>query len=153
MLALLRCGEWDADLFFKFKHALVDRISHQTVSENTKADMELDVAGVHASYYALLARKDVCFEIGRLLMSIKVLQGATLCMLRADTDASLLPQRHQDAIEFFERSNEYCGHHHVTWHNLGICCYYINHLPAALKCFKAVRHTHTPSRALHCQPS
>lgn len=40
------------------------------------------------------------------------------------------------AIEFFKRSQELCGQHHVTWHNMGICYYYQDALEEAEKCFK-----------------
>ena len=33
-------------------------------------------------------------------------------------------QDYAGAIRVFERSNELCGDHHVTWFNIGICHYY-----------------------------
>lgn len=60
--------------------------------------------------------KDICFEIGRLLMGLKEYAGA---------------------VEFFKRSQELCGQHHVTWHNMGICLYYQDALEDAEKCFEA----------------
>lgn len=36
----------------------------------------------------------------------------------------------------------------MTWHNLGICCYYVDNLPAALDCFTRVRRSHPSSACL-----
>jgi tetratricopeptide (TPR) repeat protein len=40
------------------------------------------------------------------------------------------------AVEFFKRSAELCGQHHVTWHNMGICLFYQDLLEDAEKCFQ-----------------
>ncbi len=66
-------------------------------------------------YYPLQASKDVCFEIGRLLMGLK---------------------EYVLAVDFFRRSHEACGEHHVTWHNTGICFYYLDNYAAASKAFQ-----------------
>ena len=72
-------------------------------------------AQIESAYYPLQASKDVCFELGRLLMGLK---------------------DYASAVEFFKRSNEACGEHHVTWHNMGICYYYIDSLSNSIKCFR-----------------
>ncbi len=66
-------------------------------------------------YYPLQASKDVCFEIGRLLMGLK---------------------EYVMAVDFFKRSHEACGEHHVTWHNMGICFFYLDNFTAASQAFK-----------------
>jgi hypothetical protein len=66
-------------------------------------------------YYPLQASKDVCFEIGRLLMGLK---------------------EYVLAVDFFKRSHEACGEHHVTWHNTGICFFYLDNFNAAATAFK-----------------
>lgn len=45
-------------------------------------------------------------------------------------------KEYASAVEFFKRSQELCGSHHVTWHNMGICLYYLDQLADAEKCFK-----------------
>jgi Tfp pilus assembly protein PilF len=72
-------------------------------------------AQVFREYYPLQQSKDVCFEIGRLLMGLK---------------------EYVLAVEFFRRSHEACGEHHVTWHNMGICYYYLDNFAAATKAFR-----------------
>lgn len=32
---------------------------------------------------------------------------------------------YNSAIQYFSKSNELCGEHHVTWYNIGICYYYM----------------------------
>ena len=66
-------------------------------------------------YYPLQASKDVCFEIGRLLMGLK---------------------EYVMAVDFFKRSHDACGEHHVTWHNTGICFFYLDNFAAASQAFK-----------------
>ena len=110
---------------------------------------------VSASYYALSPRKDVCFELGRLLMSLKVRCAArpVVTSQQPSVATSVMStechpsQRHGEACQFFESSNAFCGEHHVTWHNLGICCFYVDNLPAALDCFSRVRHIRFRARA------
>ena len=34
-------------------------------------------------------------------------------------------QDYSSAVDFFGKSNDYCGQHHITWHNSGICFYYL----------------------------
>ena len=46
----------------------------------------------------LVPSKDVCFELGRLLMGLR---------------------EYATAIEFFNKSNELCGQHHVTVRSCG----------------------------------
>jgi len=62
-----------------------------------------DVDRLFAAYYPLQRSKDICFECGRLLMAVR---------------------DYSSAIDFFSRSNELCGEHHVTYHNMGICYFY-----------------------------
>lgn len=116
VLALLRLGGHDSEVFYKFKQALIDKTMYPYAADNVQKDTRADIDLIEETYYPLQASKDVCFEIGRLLMGLK---------------------DYRSAISFFERSNEVCGQHHVTYHNLGICCYYLNDLPSALKCFDA----------------
>ena len=73
------------------------------------------VAQVVEQYYPLQSSKDVCFEIGRLLMGLK---------------------EYVLAVDFFKRSHEACGEHHVTWHNTGICFFYLDNYAAASKAFQ-----------------
>jgi hypothetical protein len=49
---------------------------------------------IYASYFPLVPAKDTCFELGRVLMSLR------------DYSA---------ALELFHKSGELCGQHHVTW--------------------------------------
>ena len=114
VLALLRLGNHDSDVFFKFKQVLIDKVAYPYATELVQTDVRRDIDRVQAAYYPLQANKDVCFEVGRLLMGLK---------------------EYNTAIEFFRKSNDACGEHHVTWHNMGICNYYLDQLAASAKCF------------------
>jgi len=116
VLALLRLSRHDSEVFYKFKQVLIDKTMYPYAADNVQRDIREDIAGVEETYYPLQSSKDVCFEIGRLLMGLKDYRGA---------------------VGYFERSNELCGQHHVTYHNMGICCYYLDEFETALKCFDA----------------
>jgi len=42
---------------------------------------------------------------------------------------------YQGALKNFRRSRAYCGEHHVTLYNEGLCHHYMGDLPSALNCF------------------
>lgn len=132
VLALLRLCNHDSDVYVKFKGAIIDRLAAMAPSpgpggaslasasalasgDPVKADIRSDVDRVYASYYPLSKGRDVCFELGRTLMGL---------------------QDFRSALEFFQRSNELCGEHHVTWHNAGMCWYFLGDFEASLNCFK-----------------
>ena len=39
------------------------------------------------------------------------------------------------SIRLFRKSMDLCGEHYVTWHNLGICYYYIDNMQESLNSF------------------
>ena len=50
--------------------------------------------------------------------------------------ACLFPfHRYGCGISFFLDSQTFCGEHHVSWYNMGICYNYIGRLQEALLCF------------------
>jgi len=42
------------------------------------------------------------------------------------------------ALELFQDSNNYVSEHHVTWHNMGVCCFYLQQYEKAIYCFQKV---------------
>ncbi len=34
-------------------------------------------------------------------------------------------------------TSQFCGQHHVTWHNMGICYFYLEQFEEAVQCFQA----------------
>jgi Tetratricopeptide repeat len=115
ILALLALACHDADVFYKFKATMIEK-TPTAPADTVLRDVRSDVDRLFAGYYPLQKSKDICFECGRLLMGVR---------------------DYQSAIDFFARSNELCGEHHVTWHNMGICCYYLGDYDNALECFKS----------------
>ena len=47
------------------------------------------------------------------------------------------PMVSSGAISFFLDSQTFCGEHHVSWYNMGICYNYIGRLQEALQCFNS----------------
>lgn len=121
-LAVLRLSNYDAHVFFKFRDTIVVKSAQPSAGDSVQHDVRNDVERIYASYYPLEEGKDVCFELGRLLMGLR---------------------DYATAIDFFSHSVEVCGQHHVTYHNMGLCYYYMDELERALACFK---------RSLHMKP-
>jgi tetratricopeptide (TPR) repeat protein len=114
-LALLRLAQHDSDVFLKFKATLIDKLAAHNCPDSTRRDARFDVERIYAGYFSLQPTKDVCFEVGR------------VCMALRDYPA---------ALAFFNKSNETCGHHHVTWHNMGVCYFYAGEVSPAAACFR-----------------
>eukprot|EP00944_MAST-04C_sp_MAST-4C-sp1_P012855 g12855.t1 len=111
-LCTTRLAHWDPDVFLKFKRVLIDKTPY--ASEKEQLDIYRDAYEVWNCYYPLQKEKDVAFEIGRLMMGLR---------------------RYDEGIEFFRKSNKFCGEHHVTWYNIGICCSYVGQCDASLDAF------------------
>ena len=45
---------------------------------------------------------------------------------------------YETAYELFENSIQYVSNHHVAWHNMGICAYYLQDYERAIQCFMRV---------------
>mmetsp|Transcript_59911 Transcript_59911/g.88947 ORF Transcript_59911/g.88947 Transcript_59911/m.88947 type:complete len:101 (-) Transcript_59911:214-516(-) len=67
------------------------------------------------NYFMLDGSKDIAFEIGRFYYGV---------------------QRYSDALAYYEISTETVGQHHVTFHNMGLCHYYLRNKDNALFYFE-----------------
>lgn len=112
-LATIRMSQYDSDVFFKFKQVLIDKAPFMT--EKQQHDLRRDMLAVYECYYPLQRSKDIAFEIGRLFMGLK---------------------RYAEAVKYFVASQTYCGEHHVSWYNMGICHSYTDELDKSLNCFQ-----------------
>jgi hypothetical protein len=54
------------------QQVLIDKAPLPSVSENMQRDVRGDIDRIYASYFPLVPSKDVCFELGRCLMGLKV---------------------------------------------------------------------------------
>ena len=81
-------------------------------------DLHIDL--VHVRDHTLFQNPahDVCFELARIHMGLK---------------------EYDLALELFQDSNNCVSEHYVTWHNMGICCYYLKEFEKAQQCFMHVR--------------
>lgn len=111
-LSLLRISHWDSELFFRMRHYIINQSPLATRKQSE--DMVLDAEKVWSNVYALDPKKDIAFELGRVMMGIK---------------------EYQKAMTFFGRSNATCGEHHITFYNLGICSHYLGQYVLAVGFF------------------
>lgn len=115
-LGLLRLCNYDSDVFMKFKHIFIRAVGDPETSKSIRDDLSRLTKLILSRYYHLNETKDIWFELGRINMGLG---------------------DYQQAHVLFEISNRQCGAHHVTHHNIGICCYFIDNLKKAIVSFDA----------------
>jgi len=113
VIALLKLGDWDPDVFFKFR----DVILHHAPSCGVKLrnDLVRGIPRVWSNYYIMDLEKDIAFEIGRFYYGIR---------------------DYRNALHFYLESTRTIGEHHVTFHNQGLCHYSLGDLEVALTHFR-----------------
>ncbi|GMI62452.1 hypothetical protein ScalyP_jg792 [Parmales sp. scaly parma] len=100
VVALLKLGDWDPDVFYKFRDTILNQIGSS--GYKLKNDLLRGVPRVWKNYYLLDREKDVAFEIGRFYYGIR---------------------QYADAVKYYTVSSDTIGQHHVTFHNMGLCYY------------------------------
>lgn len=120
ILALIRLSRYESEVFYKFKQVLVDHIPY--ASDRLQTDFKSDIMHIAENFYPLSASKDVDFDLGRLSMGLR---------------------DYETSIRLFKKSIDLCGEHYVTWHNLGICYYYMDDMKESMNSF---------NRCLEIQP-
>ncbi|CAM9170445.1 unnamed protein product [Ectocarpus fasciculatus] len=108
VVALLKLGDWDPDVFYKFRDTILNQVS--TAVTKLKKDLCRGIPRVWSNYYMLDKDKDVAFEIGRFYYGIR---------------------EYESALRFYRDSSESVGQHHVTFHNMGLCYYSMGDLHQA----------------------
>ncbi|CAN0112120.1 unnamed protein product [Ectocarpus sp. 6 AP-2014] len=108
VVALLKLGDWDPDVFYKFRDTILNQVS--TAVTKLKKDLCRGIPRVWSNYYMLDKDKDVAFEIGRFYYGIR---------------------EYENALGFYRDSSESVGQHHVTFHNMGLCYYSMGDLHQA----------------------
>jgi singapore isolate B (sub-type 7) whole genome shotgun sequence assembly, scaffold_8 len=72
VISVLRLARFDTDVFMKFKQVLIERGGYAGSSPATRKDILYDLSGVRNQYYPIKSTYDVCFELARIHMGIKV---------------------------------------------------------------------------------
>jgi tetratricopeptide (TPR) repeat protein len=113
VISLLKLGDWDPDVFFKFRDAMLNQISN--CGQKLRNDICRGIPRVWENYYQLDMDKDIAFEIGRFFYGIR---------------------DYTNALHFYVESTSTTGEHHVTYHNQGLCQYSRGYLEIALAHFE-----------------
>jgi tetratricopeptide (TPR) repeat protein len=108
--AILRLSACDPDVFFKFREPIISRSAPTASTPATQTDMGGDADAVLQRHFHMHSDKDVAFEIGRVYMSLR---------------------DYPKAFAAFRASQELCGRHRVTTHNMGLCMYFLKDFVAA----------------------
>ena len=116
IVSLLKLGDWDPDVFFKFRDAVLNQISN--CGQKLRNDLCRGIPRVWENYYMLDTDKDIAFEIGRFYYGIR---------------------DYTNALNFYIESTNTIGEHHVTYHNQGLCYYSRGLLEKALEHFEKSR--------------
>lgn len=113
IIALLKLGDWDPDVFYKFRDVILNQAP--VCGVKLRNDLCRDLPRVWENHYSLDKDKDVSFEVGRFYYGIR---------------------EHEKALQFYRTSTEHTGEHHVTFHNMGLCYYSLGQLDVALQNFE-----------------
>ena len=114
VVALLKLSQWDPDVFYKFRDAILDQIP--SCGSKLRADLVRGISNVWKNYYMLDKDKDIAFEIGRFYYGIRDFKNA---------------------LDFYQTSIDSVGDHHVTSHNMGLCYYSLGDVEKSLSYFTA----------------
>jgi hypothetical protein len=113
IVSLLKLGDWDPDVFFKFRDAILNQIAN--CGQKLRNDLCRGIPRVWENYYMLDTDKDIAFEIGRFFYGIR---------------------DYTNALNFYIESTNTIGEHHVTYHNQGLCYYSRGELETSLVHFE-----------------
>ena len=72
VIAVLRLAHFDTDVFMRFKQVLIERGGYAGSAPSTRKDILYDLDAVRTQYYPIKSTADVCFELARIHMGIKV---------------------------------------------------------------------------------
>jgi tetratricopeptide (TPR) repeat protein len=112
VVALLKLGDWDPDVFFKFRDLILNNAP--SCGQKLRNDLCRGIPRVWENYFAMDMEKDIAFEIGRFYYGIR---------------------DYENALKYYKISTEEIGPHHVTYHNQGLCYYSKGMLQDALEYF------------------
>lgn len=112
LISLLKLSSWDCEVFFKFRENIIAQLPRVTVG--LKNDLLRGADIIWGNYYHLDSDKDIAFELGRMMFGLQIWNRA---------------------IDFYEQSMTWCGEHHVTQHNIGLCYSSMGLLEKAAACF------------------
>lgn len=111
-LELLRMACWDPELLFELSEPLT-KLDAEIITH--KRELFLAVARTWKNYFPIGEPRDLPFEVGRILFRIEYFE---------------------QSLEFYEESVRLFGKHKMTYHNMGLCYYYLRRLEAARDCFQ-----------------
>ena len=113
VVALLKLGDWDPDVFFKFRDVILNHAP--SCGLKLRNDLARGIPRVWDNYYMMDLEKDIAFEIGRFYYGIR---------------------DYKNALSFYMESTRTIGEHHVTFHNQGLCHYSQGELVVSLTHFR-----------------
>ncbi len=111
-LELLRMACWDPELLFELSEPLTQQGDSDLMPH--KRELFLAVARTWKNYFPIGEPRDLPFEVARILFRIEY---------------------YEQSLEFYEESIRLFGKHKMTYHNMGLCYYYLRRLESAKDCF------------------
>lgn len=118
VLCLLRLSSFDPDLLLRCRQRLLALCDGDALQGAMRNDLHMDLVRIRDHVLFMDSERDVCFELARIHMGLN---------------------EYAVALELFQDSNNYVSEHHVTWHNMGVCCFYLQQYEKAVYCFQKVR--------------
>lgn len=112
-LELLRMAHWDPDILYDIAEPLCASLEGAPTLH--KRELFLALARTWKNYFPIGETRDIPFEIARVLFRMEYFE---------------------QALHFYEESLRLCGKHKMTYHNMGLCEYYLRRLESARDCFE-----------------
>ena len=112
VISILKLSDWDPDVFFKFRDIILNQAPN--CGSKLRNDLTRGIDRIWKNYYLMDFEKDIAFEIGRYYYGIK---------------------EYNNALQYYIKSMNTIGPHHVTYHNQGLCHYSLGNYVISLELF------------------
>jgi tetratricopeptide (TPR) repeat protein len=113
-LELMRMSCWDPEILFELADGLATRLDD--IPTLHKRELFLALTRSWQNYFPIGESKDVPFEIARILFRMEFFE---------------------QSLHFYEESLRLFGKHKMTFHNMGLCYYYMRRLSQAREAFES----------------
>lgn len=113
VLEMLRLSFWDPEIIYEHAEELNTKLKDISTSE--KRELFLALTRCWANYFNIGETRDVPFEIARVFFRMEY---------------------YEQSLYFYQESLRLFGAHKMTYHNMGLCYYYLRHLAKAKEAFE-----------------
>lgn len=104
-IELLRLSMWDPEILYELAETLA--VSSEELEPKAKRELYLALSKVWDNYFPIGETRDIPFEIARILFRLEY---------------------YEPSLHFYDESLRLFGPHKMTYHNMGLCHFYLRRL-------------------------